>query len=461
MQYEYHPLANLFPLMEAPEFESFVENMRQKGQRDPIETFKGYIIDGRNRERACIAAGIKPQYKEWEGDEKGLLDYILSKNLHRRQLNESQKAMVGARLKPLFEQEAKKRQGIRTDISADLRGSKGRKTSEDIARIVNSSARLVESAIKVEAKGTPELRRQVESGVMRLEEAVKICDAPPEEQTKLLALPKVERKQQLKKRKLEEQSPSKIEKTVVPEVAGASETSLHTAESISDNSEQTPTECKKTITLPQTAEQIVQESIPAGGSTVAPKMSPFENFEHLSKVLIAIIKGAEAGGWVSLPRSVVSDLVKKLMPFVERTIEEAPSSEGLDAQPAVKSAHVEPSLVRESETSDASEDVREPVEAQKIVPGDFRKRQCSLKAKGAFVDVPDAPVAEAGVTQDTAEAGSGEPPSCFGVNPYQSHRTGECKKKGCKLFTDCCEKYDHPDGFRYASSWNQKGSHAA
>ncbi len=437
MQYEYHPLANLFPLMEAPEFESFVENMRQKGQRDPIETFKGYIIDGRNRERACIAAGIKPQYKEWEGDEKGLLDYILSKNLHRRQLNESQKAMVGARLKPLFEQEAKKRQGIRTDISANLRGSENRKSSEDIARVVNVSSRSVETAIKVLAKGLPELVGHVESGAIRLGQASKIADMPSDKQLILLSLPKTERTQEIKRLKPNEQDkqePTKTKETAAPGVIGASKASLLTVDGLSDMPDGEACECGRP-TLPEPMERVDgPEPTQIENPCVVPKMIPAEKFDNLSKTLIEIVEGAEADGWVSLPISSVSDLVKKLMPFVERATEGSSSSEGLDAQPAVvESSFAHPPLAQEHEVSIGESQEAGSSEALKMAEVDFRKRKCAKRTKASS---PDSPEAQADEAEEAPGAKSKKRPACFGDG---GHPNGRCN--GCKDVNECMKAY--------------------
>ncbi len=49
---------------------------------------------------ACEKLGINPTYRKWNG--KGsLVSFVVSLNLHRRQLNESQRAMVAAKISNL------------------------------------------------------------------------------------------------------------------------------------------------------------------------------------------------------------------------------------------------------------------------------------------------------------------------------------------------------------------------
>jgi len=61
-QYEHHPLAEMFPLLKDAEFADLVEDIRKHGLREPIILFEQKVIDGRNRERACIKAGVEPRY---------------------------------------------------------------------------------------------------------------------------------------------------------------------------------------------------------------------------------------------------------------------------------------------------------------------------------------------------------------------------------------------------------------
>jgi hypothetical protein len=55
----------LMDLVDAGELSklNLVEDIRKHGLREPISLFERKIIDGRNRERACIKAGVEPRYR--------------------------------------------------------------------------------------------------------------------------------------------------------------------------------------------------------------------------------------------------------------------------------------------------------------------------------------------------------------------------------------------------------------
>lgn len=50
------------------------------------------VLDGGNRYRACIEAGITPTFEEYTGD--NIVSFVLSKNLHRRHLSAGQQAAI-------------------------------------------------------------------------------------------------------------------------------------------------------------------------------------------------------------------------------------------------------------------------------------------------------------------------------------------------------------------------------
>ncbi len=90
--YGYHPVADMFPLLEGAEFDDLVEDIRKHGLREPISLFEGNIIDGRNRERACIKAGVEPRYRSIKFDNhEAAAAYVISKNIRRRHLTPEQK----------------------------------------------------------------------------------------------------------------------------------------------------------------------------------------------------------------------------------------------------------------------------------------------------------------------------------------------------------------------------------
>jgi adenine-specific DNA-methyltransferase len=104
-QLTYHPVADMFPLMEGEAFNDLVEDIKKHGQRHAILAYKGQIIDGRNRYRACLQLKNKPLIEQWDG--KGsLTELSCSLNFHRRHLTASQRAATGAIAEEEFSKEA-------------------------------------------------------------------------------------------------------------------------------------------------------------------------------------------------------------------------------------------------------------------------------------------------------------------------------------------------------------------
>ena len=94
---EFHPLAAIFLLLKGKLFADLVEAIKQNGLRHRIVLYEGKVLDGRNRLRACIAAGVKPEFAELpEGPDP--LAYVLDQNLHRRHLTDAQRGLVAAKI---------------------------------------------------------------------------------------------------------------------------------------------------------------------------------------------------------------------------------------------------------------------------------------------------------------------------------------------------------------------------
>jgi ParB-like chromosome segregation protein Spo0J len=96
----FHPSADMFPLMEGEEFDALVADINANGQHARIVLKDGMILDGRNRYRACLAAGIEPSFacRAYSDQITNTVAYVISANLHRRHLTQEQKRELIAKL---------------------------------------------------------------------------------------------------------------------------------------------------------------------------------------------------------------------------------------------------------------------------------------------------------------------------------------------------------------------------
>lgn len=186
----FHPYANVFPLLAADELATLAADIRSQGLQQPIVLLNGQILDGRNRYLACEQAGVAPRFTDYTGDDP--VGFVVSANLKRRHLNESQRAMVGATIKPLFEEQARARQsaagGDRKSVSANLREAIGDtgKAADHAAAVVSVSPRLVEHASQVIAQGAEELANAVRAGNLSASTAATLTALPVAAQVQLI-----------------------------------------------------------------------------------------------------------------------------------------------------------------------------------------------------------------------------------------------------------------------------------
>ena len=177
---EAHLAATIFPLLGSEALARLGDDIAEQGLRDAIEVFEGKILDGRNRYNACLSRGVEPRFVSVETPDP--FAYVVSKNLHRRHLDESQRALCAARAKSMFEAAARERQrhGGREKGSANLREAS--KSSDQAAALMAVSPRSVEHASRVLRSGSPELVAAVESGEVSVSRASSVAALPAEEQ---------------------------------------------------------------------------------------------------------------------------------------------------------------------------------------------------------------------------------------------------------------------------------------
>jgi hypothetical protein len=170
-----HPAATVFPEMAAADLQALADDIKQNGLVHPIvRTPDGVVIDGRNRLKACAIAGVEPRFEVYDASDP--VGFIVSSNLKRRQLNESQRALIATRLATLG-------RGQRTAFASEpsLSDDQMRKFADldsmmsqaVAAAALNVSKRSVQSARVVLERGTPELVTKVEQGLVAVSTAAR------------------------------------------------------------------------------------------------------------------------------------------------------------------------------------------------------------------------------------------------------------------------------------------------
>lgn len=170
-----HPAADLFPMMPDEELQALADDIATNGLHQPVVTYEGQILDGRNRAKACRLAGVEVQTEEWSDPGCGPVAWVVSQNVRRRHLTATQRAALAVDLLPELEAEAKARQAHgstapgKTLVEKVPQASEG-KARDRAAELVQVNERYVSDAKKVAAE-SPQLLDQMRAGEITLRDA--------------------------------------------------------------------------------------------------------------------------------------------------------------------------------------------------------------------------------------------------------------------------------------------------
>ena len=173
---KYHEYANLFPMMPEMDIMRLAEDIKEKGQSDPIITLDGAILDGRNRFKACGINNITPRFEEYTGTDP--LGFVVSHNLHRRHLDETQRGVVGAKIADLPRG--------RLETNPPIGGFKA-PTRAEVAKMLNVGHGTIDRAKRAMKNGVPELVSMMEGGDVTAYAASMVATLPEEDQRKAVS----------------------------------------------------------------------------------------------------------------------------------------------------------------------------------------------------------------------------------------------------------------------------------
>jgi hypothetical protein len=188
---KFHPLANLFPMLSEAELDDLGDDIRANGQVETVKLHRGMVLDGRNRYTACAKKGLGVRTEIFEGSDREALNWVISKNLKRRHLTESQRAMVAAKLAtlrlgdnqhtaqpaPIGAPSFDLGEALPPEPEAMPVVSQG-----EAADALSVGRRSVQRAATVIEQGTPELQKAVEQDQIAVSVAEKIARLPEAEQ---------------------------------------------------------------------------------------------------------------------------------------------------------------------------------------------------------------------------------------------------------------------------------------
>jgi hypothetical protein len=182
---KHHQAAGIFPMLDEKSagFQATYEDIKANGMHTPVWMHNDEVLEGRHRVRILEMLGkeeLRPcaDYRNYEGNDP--IGFVISMNLHRRHLNESQRAMVAAKLASL-------------EVGANQHG-KGQGTSIDVAsKLLNVGRASIDRAKVVLAKGDPSLIAAVEQGDVAVSAAAAAAEAKQQEQSQTTTTPRQQR----------------------------------------------------------------------------------------------------------------------------------------------------------------------------------------------------------------------------------------------------------------------------
>ena len=183
-QYPLSPVALAFPDASPEADARLAASIAKYGQRVPVSVWNGEILDGRRRIAACAKAGVAPVF-EYLDDDIDPVQYAVDRNTLHREMSDSQKAWVAAKLSQLSPRgRPRRRQG---EKGANLHNY----TRKDAAALLRVGTRQVYYAARIlseDGPAVPQLRRAVELGHVRVGDACSVLDQDPDVQRRAVDL---------------------------------------------------------------------------------------------------------------------------------------------------------------------------------------------------------------------------------------------------------------------------------
>ena len=181
--YSISRLALAFSPLRPARYAALVASILQFGLRHPIVVWRGEIIDGVHRLKACIEAGVEPRF-EHLADEADPIEFLMTEAITFRDMDDNGRAVAAYQLS---QWSTRGRPRAEDENCANLRIF----TQGDAAGLFGVSLRLVSYAAQVlaeESPAVPSLRQAVTEWKIKASAAAGVVSRPAEVQERVVEL---------------------------------------------------------------------------------------------------------------------------------------------------------------------------------------------------------------------------------------------------------------------------------
>ena len=176
-------LALAFPPLSPARYARLLASIRAHGLRRPIVVWRGRVIDGLHRLKACLEAGVEPRYEVLD-DDADPFQYLAGVNIPHRDMTQNDKARLAY---DMSQYSKPGRPRATEENSAHVRNL----TQGEAAELVGVSKRLVSDASRVlseDSNAVPALQEAVRERLVGCRDAAMVVDQPREVQIRGMEL---------------------------------------------------------------------------------------------------------------------------------------------------------------------------------------------------------------------------------------------------------------------------------
>ena len=169
-------LDSLFPKLDEQENSLLEKSILEDGCTDPIITWNGVIVDGHNRYRICHKHNIPFAVEEREfSDIASAMEWMISRQLGRRNLTNFMKAKVALRYETEFRKQAEQNKKAAVKLDTDLDANE-RRTDSRLGKLVGLSRDTIAKSRKLDAEADAETKAKLDAGTLSVNKAFSNLD---------------------------------------------------------------------------------------------------------------------------------------------------------------------------------------------------------------------------------------------------------------------------------------------